>query len=160
MKGQSLVETLVALSVALILLTITTVAITSALSNAQNSKNQGLASDYAQQSLEVVRQMRDASWQNFDTFTGSYCMADTCTQLTNAINVCGRKTVSCGRNMGTFSREVLFERDHASCRNSGSSPAGTRVTVTLSWADSKCMSANDFCRKVNLVSCFTNVQGN
>ncbi|MBI3069818.1 MAG: hypothetical protein HYY87_00750, partial [Candidatus Levybacteria bacterium] len=54
-KGQTLIEVLLALGTAVVVLSATVVAVLSALNNAQFSKNQSLATQYAQEGMEVMR---------------------------------------------------------------------------------------------------------
>ena len=157
LRGQSLIEITVALGALAILLTVSATAITSALNNSQEAKFRNQASIYAQQGAEVLRQMRDSSWTSFDSLSGTYCMADTCTQLASSGN-CGRKTGACGQNIGNYNREVTILRNDPQCSNAGNN--ATRVSVIVSWTDSKCTSGTTFCRQVKIETCFSNIYGN
>lgn len=65
-KGQTLVEVLLAVGVASIVLIALTRAVTIGLRNAQFAKNQALATEYAQETMERLRVYRDQSgWQEF-----------------------------------------------------------------------------------------------
>ncbi len=156
-SGQSLIEILVALSITLILLSVSTVTIVTALNNAQHTKNRNLSSHYAEQGLEIVRQMRDSDWQTFSALSGSYCLAETCTRVSSSGGNCGRKvTSSCGANVDTFSREVRIERNIAAC-NLGGNSNNLRATVTVAWSDGQCASNNDYCRQVSQTACYANL---
>ncbi len=161
MKGQTLIEILVALSVTLILLTITTVTIITALNNAQGTKNRNEASRAGEQGIELVRQMRDSDWPALYALSGTHCMANTCTRLVGTVGaVCGLRTgAGCGKNYGEFSRQVLLERNASACNQGGGAPQvnNVRATVTVSWSDGSCSSSNDLCRQVNHVACFANL---
>ena len=58
-KGQSLVEVVIALGIAVIIVIAFTNATIASVRNSQFSKNQNLATKYAQETLEVVRAVRD-----------------------------------------------------------------------------------------------------
>ncbi len=160
-KGITLVEIVVALSIVVILITFTTVSVISSLNNTQSSKNRSEAQASAQQGMEMLRQMRDTSWTTFDTFSGSYCVASTCTQLTASGTTCGPKPAgnNCTLNINNFySRETRLDRSSASCNANGKS--ATKATVTVSWNSSKCSGSTVLCEKVVLESCFANIYGN
>jgi Tfp pilus assembly protein PilV len=158
-QGQTLIETLVAMSVALVLLTLATVATTTALNNVQRGKNQNQASKFAEQGLEVMRQMRDADWTTFNNLSGTYCMADTCSTITNGAGVCGSTNGSCVKNIGEFSRSVLVESNIGCVLPGNNNPKiiASRVTVTVAWADNTCIDSNSLCRKTSVVSCLGNI---
>ena len=94
--GQTLIEVLVALGAAIIVATAITVAIISALNNAQFTKNQNLANQYAGQAMEIVRQLRDSrsSLSSFDNIF--YCLAQNSTILS------ARDANRCGQNFDIF----------------------------------------------------------
>ena len=64
-KGQSLVEALIALGVAVIVVSAMAVAAITSVNNADFSKYQNLATNYAQQGLEVMRQQAQSNWAFF-----------------------------------------------------------------------------------------------
>jgi type II secretory pathway pseudopilin PulG len=155
-KGQSLIEITVALGALTTLLTISAIAIITALSNSQESKNQNQASTYAQQGIEILRQMRDTSWSSFDSLSGTYCMDRTCSQLTSS-GICGPKSGSCGQNVDMYSREVTLQKNDPQCSVGGNS--ATRALVSVAWTDSKCTGGSTFCRLVKIETCFSNIYG-
>lgn len=69
-KGQTLVEVVLAIAVASLVLIALTRATTVALRNAQFAKNQALATQYAQEGMELLRKCRD---QNPDDFWNKNC---------------------------------------------------------------------------------------
>lgn len=156
--GQSLVELLVALGVLSALLTIASISVTTSLYNAGQSKNQNEASLYAQQGIEIVRQIRDSGWNNFSLLSGNYCLDKSCTYLTDS-GICGHKSgPSCGNNAGSFSREVSIIKNDSGCNAGGVD--SSKVIVEVSWIDSKCTVANNYCRKVKVETCLSNIYGN
>ncbi len=160
-RGQSLLEITVALGALSVLLTVSAMAIIGALSNAQEAKFQNQASIYAQQGIEILRQMRDSDWGSFNNLTGVYCMADICSTIT-ANGACGKRVGTCGVSginvVGIYRREVFIQKSDLKCSQGGVN--ATRAIVTVSWNDSKCSGAADFCRTVKVETCFSNLYGN
>lgn len=148
MKGQTLIEVLLALGVAVVVLSATVVAVLAALNNAQFSKNQNIATQYAQEGMEVMRNMRNSNWTLFSSYaTGQYCLDQNSTGLSGRDpNVQGCN----GQNVGIYARRVDIVKDSAACGGSNQ----TKVTVSVSWASNKCTDTNNlYCHKVELVSC-------
>lgn len=157
--GQTLLEILLAFSVSILVLSAIVVGITTSLSNTQYTKNQGLANSYAQEAMAVVRQIRDSSWTRFSSYTTNttYCIAQNSTVLTDPA-----PALNCGQNVGIFSRQVKFEQNSDLCKAdpSCSGPScvrGSNVTTTVLWSDSKCPVGTPFCHKVELITCFSNI---
>lgn len=112
MKGQTLVEVLLALGTAVVVLSATVVTVLSALNNAQFSKNQNLATQYAQEGMEVMRKMRNSNWTLFSSYSDQYCLDQNSTQLLER----DPNTQGCnGQNVGIFAREVDIEKDSLDC---------------------------------------------
>lgn len=131
--GQTLLEVLVALSVGVLVLVAMTAVILSSLSNAQFSKNQNLATLFAQQGMEMVRDLRNKNWTSFAAYDGFYCLAKD-GSLTAGSNCAGNID-------GFFTRQIRFENLAVDKR---------RITVTVSFTDSKGE------HKSELISIFTN----
>lgn len=70
-KGQTLVEVVVALGVAILVITALVAATTTAVRNAQFAKNQSLATKYAQEGMEKARTLRDQNPTSFWNKSGS-----------------------------------------------------------------------------------------
>ncbi|MDP2638274.1 MAG: hypothetical protein Q8P26_04400, partial [Candidatus Levybacteria bacterium] len=104
--------------------------------------------------MSIVRQIRDASWNNFSSLKEyadtTYCIDENSITLRNPA-----PELNCGQNVGIFRREVNFEHDSSDCV--GGSESGSRVTVKVSWSDNKCGVGGVFCHSVELISCFSNV---
>lgn len=168
-SGQTLIEVLVALSVAIVVVAAISVAVLSSLSGAQFTKNQNQATQYAQQGLELIRQIRNSDAATFAALSGSYCMAISCTTLKNSPTDTGG--TSCNKNGGSpcqpnipivspiFVRQVAIEQTSSTCNSSGISPAPppssypASLKVTVSWSDGKCPAANLYCHNVTLTDC-------
>lgn len=154
MRGQTLIEVLLALGVAVVVLSATVVAVLSALNNAQFSKNQNIATQYAQEGMEVMRKMRNSNWAVFSLLsTDQYCLDQNSTALSGrnrTIQGCAGGSSSNGQNVGIFARRVDIEKDSSLCGGSNQ----TKVTVLVSWASNKCTDTNNlYCHKIELVSC-------
>ena len=149
--GQTLIEILIALSISILVLSSIVVGITTSLSNAQYTKNQNLANSYAQEGIDVVREIRDSSLSKFKSYltNTTYCLAQSSTELVLA----SAPPLTCGQfPVGQiFYREINFEQNSAECSS------GTKITVKVSWADNKCPIGTPLCHNVQLVSCFSNV---
>ncbi len=145
MKGQTLIEVLVAFGVAITIVSAITVSVLFALSNTQFSKNQHLATQYAQQGMEVIRQKRN----NGETFAETtQCLVIGTTQITAKTGL----WCPAGQNI-PFLREVAFSNDSAD--NCGQTQ---QVEVAVFWADNKCTSETDpYCHKVHLISCLSDL---
>lgn len=152
--GQTLLEILLAFSVAILVMSAIVMGVSTSLSNAQYAKNQGLANSYAQEGMAVVRQIRDSSlntFSNLDDFTtnSKYCISQDSATLTDPI----LSTSNCEKIVDIFYREVKFDHDSADCSG------GSKATVTVSWSDSKCPAgtADPRCHDTELVTCFSNI---
>ncbi len=144
-RGQTLLEVLVALSAAVIILTAIIGAVTYSLNSSQFSTDQYLASQYAQQGLEVVRRLRDSGWDSFIGLNSTnYCLDKGSSTLRVMAG-------SCGQNVDLFVRAVTLHHNDAQCSDV------SRVIVSVSWADGKCKDpTNPYCHKTDLVSCLSN----
>lgn len=136
-KGQTLLEVLVALGVGVAVLVATTNAILSSLTGSDFGKNQTQATQYAQQAMEVVRDLRNREGASFFTRNGSYCMP---TDSLLTPGTCPSPNID-----NFFTRKIIFDTLGAGRK---------RIAVTVSFADSKGT------HQSNLISIFTdwNVQ--
>lgn len=155
--GQTLIEILMAFSVSILVLSAIVVGVTTSLSNTQYTKNQNQANSYAQEGMSVVRQIRDSSWPKFSSYESNttYCLKQNSTELTSASSpplFCGDEENKVG---GIFFREVKFIHESGECSNAGLS--GSKITVKVSWSDNKCPIGTALCHKVELVTCFSNL---
>lgn len=164
-KGQSLIEVLVGLATAVLIIGAITVATISALNNAVYSKNQNLATNYAQQGIEIVRNLRDRNYSQFQQLNGTYCLAKTCDKIDPTSNdpqdPCGPQSIVCSQNVGgenadIFVRQVSVDPVSSYCKDSTQQTTqGVHVTVNVSWYDAKCGSSNVFCHTVQLATCLS-----
>ena len=138
-KGQTLIEALSALAIIGILLSATAVAVITSLSNATFNQNKTLATKYAQQGSEIVRQIRDKNYTTFQGYSGSYCLGTS-----------GAFGGGCATpNVGNFVRTVQIQR------NNGCGAANDNVIVSVTFQDSKCPAGNPYCHGVTDTSCLS-----
>lgn len=138
--GQSLIEMLVAMSAAVIILTGISVTVSSSLNNANYSKNQIIATKYAQEGIEITRQIRDSNLAAFSLLNGTYCLAKAQQSFGGSCS---------SPNVDNFIRTVLVQPSGGSCGANTS-----LVSVVVSWADGKC-SSGTYCNKVQQDTCLS-----
>jgi hypothetical protein len=157
--GQTLVETLIALSIGIVIITSMTIAVISSLNNATYSKNQNLATQYAQEGMEIVKQMQVSNYQTFSTLSGRYCLAQTCSTIATSVGICGVNVNGNANNCATNLNNNFFIRQvdvlapgaaQAKCLST------TQATVSVLWTDGKC-SSGVFCHSEQVTSCFSNI---
>lgn len=157
MKGQTLVEVLVALGVSMIVLTAITTAVLTSLNNAQYSRLQNQAAQYAQQGIEIMRSYRDA--KSLAELGGTLaspekrCLVDTCNPIIGN-NFTGCFVVAdpttCTKIDGIFSRSVETIKDASACVDGGT--GSTQVTSVVRWNDGKC-DGDELCHSVDVKTC-------
>jgi prepilin-type N-terminal cleavage/methylation domain-containing protein len=144
MKGQSLIEVLVAMGIISIVITSVVTIVTTSLGNTQFSRDQDTATKYAQEGLELTRSIRNSSYSAFAIYNGRYCLPK------NAQNL-GVAQPSCTTpNVDSFIREVQIQQAPGCGANV------SKVIVNVSWRDGKC-SGSSYCHKSQLVSCLSRI---
>src|SRR5438046_2961704 len=97
-KGIILIEAILALGVIIVVMTALVTALTSSLSSTNFSKEQSLATTYAQQGLEIARNNKDSNFDNFSGLnTGYHCLRQGSENINNAIIV--TQPSGCGGNI-------------------------------------------------------------
>jgi len=161
-SGQTLIEVLIAFATLAVVVTASTMAVISALNNAQFVKNQHLATQYAQQGMEIIRSMRENDFNTFLQLANPdnlpnpdriiyYCMAKSCESLSLVSGAsCGTTTIPCARqNVDSFVRGVEIDRTQFNQCNNGDS---TQISVLVSWADGLCP-RGVYCHTSSVYSC-------
>ncbi len=145
MKGETLVEVLVALGIITVVASALVGVVVTSMGNTRFSKDQNQATQYAQEGMEIVRQKRDDDYAAFRAIaTGTYCLDGGSTTLDPDCTTA---------NVGSYLRKVTIGQSLATrCALDVA-----RVTVTVSWQDSKCPAANMFCHASKLESCLSSV---
>lgn len=156
-KGQTLIEVLVALTAAVAVIYAIATAVISALNNAQFSKSQGVATQYAQEGIEIMRQIRDSDWTRFSSYNQTdtnnyYCLDKNSKDIS-------LKGSTCTPNVDSFVREVQIQKNSSDCTQPSQITNAAKVTVIVYWSDGKCTNANNlYCHNVRLSSCFSDFQ--
>lgn len=145
MKGDTLIEVLVALGLITVVITALAGVVITSMGNTQFSKNQNTATQYAQEGMEIIRRIRDDNYVNFRNIaSATYCFDEGVMALPLPPN-CTSANVS-----GSFLRKVTITQN-------GCAVNVANVTVTVSWQDSKCPAINAFCHASRLESCFSTI---
>ncbi len=147
-SGQTIIEVVVALGIASIVVTAVTVTLSRSLSTGTQTNNQTLATQYATEGIELVRQIRNNNYTYFAGLSGTYCLAKNSSQLTTSSDCAGNPNIDL-----TFIRQVTVTQG-TTC---GTVTNITKVAVAVTWSSSKCTNTgNVFCHKAESVSCLTN----
>lgn len=142
MRGQTLIEVLVALGIIAVVATAIGGVVITSQGNASFGKNNNLASQYANEGLEIIRSMRDSDYSYFRSIaSGSYC-------LDKGKNDLGANCFSA--NVDGFLRKINITQN-------GCSTNVAKVEAVVSWQDSKCSSTTTFCHSSVLSTCLSSV---
>lgn len=152
-KGQTLIEVIAALVIAIVVVSLIVGTVIFALDATRFGKNQNLATQYASEAMELARRERDTNFAAFKQRSGTYCLQKGSIQLL-------RET--CGQNFyidSIFKREVTITHDTSDCQSTvgSSTKQGTKVLVRVSWNSGKCTQQDSLCHKVELVSCLSDL---
>lgn len=141
-KGQTLLEVLIALGVGVFVIVAAATLTSNSISNTQSSKDQNLATQFAQEGIEIARKDRLPAPTGSDAV---YCLVKDATVLPSpTANGCS----STANINGVYMREVTLSLINAS----GSCGASTyQVASRVYWTDNKCTAK--FCRNVELITC-------
>ena len=159
-KGSILIEAIIALTVIVVLMTALVSALVASLSSSNFSKNQTIATGYAQDGLEKFRALRDQDYDAFRNFpTGYYCLGlGVEPPGTYNSNLCSVNIDS------IFSRTIYINRNGWDDRSAPGEQkcddfSSVYVVSILRWTDSKC-DGGALCHRVELDGCFSNLDGN
>lgn len=118
-SGQTLAEVVVAIGVIVLLVTGLVVGTSVSLKASQYSKARSQAVKYAQEALELARNLRDSSWTTFFAFGGT-------NQCLNKEGVWTQTSGACSANIDNFyTRSVTFTWDDPRMK----------IEVVASWVD-------------------------
>lgn len=141
-KGQTLIEAVIALAVATLVISTFAIITNSSLTSSQKSKDQNLATQFAQEGIELARKDRKPTLAPGATAT--FCVAEDAEVLEEPpAGSCTTANIS-----GYYVRSVTLSAISAG----GSCGANTyQVVSKVAWTDGKCTAK--FCRDVELVTC-------
>lgn len=147
-KGQLLIEAVIAMTIVGIIVTGIVTALTYSVNNANISKDQNTATNYAQEGLDVVRNMKDSDFASFAVFNGTYCLASGTVPVSGT---CG----PIGGASGKFTRQIYINQTGNDSNNVPRCTNGTSVFVAsiVTWEDNRCATGID-CHRAELNSCF------
>lgn len=123
-RGQTLVELLTALAIAVIVIVAIIALSTKALSNINFSRNQSDANHYANELSEWMRSERDTSWSSFSSRTGTRCF----------------RTLSWGGGGNCSSGDVISGTQllrSATLTLGGAQNDEMTISITVSWTDNQ-----------------------
>lgn len=143
-KGETLIEALVALGLISIVVAAVATTITTSLSNIQYNENQTLATKYAQQGIESVRQIRNQNYSAFRNLDGLYCYGKDQPVLGFPQQICTTE------NLDTFIRSVEIDQSPGCANNVA------RVTVRVAFRDGKCQN-NTYCHIQTHNTCLSTI---
>lgn len=144
MRGDTLIEVLIALAIAVVVISAITTLSISSLNNAQYVASQDQASKYAEEGMEIVRKIRNRNYAQYASYGGTYCLAKGATTLGSVANSC---TVNIDNK---YIRSVEIEQD------GGCGTGLARTVVTVAWTDGKC-NTETFCHTSRLSSCLSTI---
>lgn len=154
-KGQTLLEVMLALSVAILITSAIVVSIINALNNEQFGVSQNQATQLAQEGVDLFRNLSQSDWATFVTYGSSSLNGKTSClpQVNPTPSTWPGLPAGCGQNAGKFVREIKVELDV--CITPPPANISGRVTSTVKWADTKCTGTGDaqYCHKTEVVSC-------
>ncbi len=151
-SGQSLVEALLALAFVVAIITAVVTVVISSLNSASFTKNQNRTTSYAQEGLDIARNMKDSNYTVFRALPSrNYYCADEATITLKQTCVAG-----------VFTRKIYVDHGDATYGGRDEKLVGrcevgsSFVASIVYWTDSKCAGSNN-CHKVQLDSCFSDL---
>lgn len=147
-EGQLLLEAIVAMTLVGIIITGLVTALTYSVNNATFSKDQNSATSYAQQGLDVARNIKDSDFTSFATLGGLYNLPSGATTISSS----NLPTLIDGK----FLRQIYISQTGNDSNNVPRCTSGTSVFVAsiVTWSDNRCTSGAK-CHTAELNSCFT-----
>lgn len=152
--GEVLIEAIIALAITTLIITGLVVTVISSLNNSTYIEIQNQASGYAQEGLDVARNLKESDYNSFSGLSGTYCLGKDIKTIDEG-NACDQIDEK-------FTRKIYINQSGVDPRGPiqevacSSGNGSIFVASTASWNDTKCSSSAD-CHKVELDSCFTNL---
>lgn len=146
MRGEALIEVLIALTVAVVVISTVTIINISSSNNAKFVKDQSQASKYAQEGMEVMRSIRNNNYGNYKNYSGTYCLSKDQAILGSAVSSCQTANID-----SQYIRFVQIQQ------NGGCGATLARTTVTVAWTSTKCSPSGSYCHSSELTSCFSTI---
>ena len=130
--GFTLVEVLVAVVIVGLVLTAIAAAISFSVKNSSQADYRVVASRYAQEAIDRIRQQR--SQLGWNSFYSSLTAGDSCSHISSYTfksPPCTGLNYVISSNNATFTRKINIVKNPAA----GSNPASVQLTVTVEWND-------------------------
>jgi Tfp pilus assembly protein PilV len=154
-RGEALIEAILALGIISLIITGIVTALISSNSNSNQSKNQNIATAYAQEGIDIARNIKETNFENFRALNGYYCVG-------NNNTLSSRSGSNCPKVSGQIYRREIYINRNGNDNRTGSSVERCEtnnsifVAASVSWNDTKCEN-NSECHKVELNSCFVDL---
>jgi Tfp pilus assembly protein PilV len=149
LSGQTLIEVVVALGIAVTIISAVVSVVLSSLRSTEFSRTQNQATLLAQEGIEVVRQIRNTSYSTFQALNGTYCLGKNATTLQPG---CSLTTP----NVDTYVRSVIIKQQTTPSQLGDCAQFTASVSASVKWTDGSC-SNSSYCHGVNLVTCLENI---
>ena len=150
--GQTLLEVLVALGIAIVIASAIVVAVIFSLNNEQFGISQNQSTHLAQEGLDIFRNLSQTDWNKLAGYNSvDYCLP----QVSNPIPSPKPGIAPwCIPSAGNFVREIKFE-PNLCIFPTPATTLNVKVTSSVRWTDGKCLGTGDlkYCHQVQLVSC-------
>lgn len=152
-KGIILVEAIIAMTVIVMIMTAIVTALISSINSTTYSEEQTIATGYAQEGIEVARNQKNIDWDSISNLSNGYyslCQGSSLIQSSGSCVIDGK-----------YTRTIYVNQDGFDNRTSPGSQICLEnsifVASTVTWSDGRCTSSSVDCHKVDLNSCFTNL---
>lgn len=168
-RGSTLVEAIMSLALVTVIITAVVAAVISSVNNSQSSNDRSFALDYAEEGLDLLRDLKGEDFSSFTTTytlktpleNNYYCLSDDDGALPDStLSNCTSGNVAGGK----YLRKVFIHYNPAPATTPGGrnpqntvvcAGSGIFVSSIVYWSDSKCENGT-YCRSVELNSCFYN----
>lgn len=143
MRGDTLIEVLIALGIVVVVISAVTVLGISSLSNARFSATQDQAAKYTQEGMEIVRGIRNSNYAGYASYSGTYCLGKDATSLGSSVPSCTTPNI-----------DDLYIRSVEIVQDGGCGTNLAHTTVRVAFTDNKC-SGGSYCHETTLDSCLS-----
>jgi hypothetical protein len=166
MRGQALIEVLIAIAIGVLILTSATVSTVGSLGNMVHIKSQSDAKEYAQEGIDIMENMQTINASTFYGETiGKYCLPLTCAPGgTKSLDITCLTPYSPGACVIPVplnpKLNINYIRTVTFANSCGDSSPGIEklVQVNVSWTDSKCDIGHPLCNSYSINNCFNDYQ--
>ena len=155
-KGQLLIEAILALAIVVIIVTGIVIALVYSINNSTLSKDQNIATGYAQEGLDIIRNMKDSDYNTFSGLNGTYCLPEGITAIDPSADP-SEEVTDCALIANRFKRQIYINPNGEDTRPDPTTQVCNAgrffVASIILWSEKRCEN-QDTCGKVELNSCF------